>query len=586
MHEQQLQTLKQSVEALKPAAQQMKQEEALASVAKHLATVENAPTTLLVCGEFNRGKSTFINALLGEHICATDTDICTSVVTTIRYGAARKARRFYGDLSNPKAEEVDFDDVEIYTVGTAQEIGNTFLMELELPMESLKDGLTVIDTPGVGGLDPRHAMITNAFLPKADVVCFMTDCNEPLTTTELDFYKKVSQYARYTAVIVNKADLKPADDVEQIRLDTRNKVAQHTQQPVEAIDVLAVSAADCIREEDGLGNFPALRALIDRMVGKHRAEGLEAVRRELEEIVDHMLKPLQLQRKQIVEPDQNHYNELLAEQKKVQEQIAVLTAPNSPFRAKLASRLVEERNAITDWYASEQTKMLSVVFKKILENEQATGETAGEWVGKKLNEHVGVLASEITTRTNQAIMRIARMKELGGTFHFKVQEFTERLPEQAVETKLPLIRMLLSAQPGWGIGAITNCGVQATSLASTGIGLAIPLIAGAWTAIMSMRGASKQEREKNLQEQYKPQLADVLRKLQAHLDARFGDVQRELLETMKKKADAYKQELDTAKQEIDAIRRDSSLAAKNKTILESKVAALTKIQNALTAITF
>lgn len=584
MHEQQLQTLKQSVEALKSDAQQMKQEETLASVAKHLTAVENAPTTLLVCGEFKRGKSTFINALLGEHLCATDTDICTSVVTTIRYGTAKKARRFYGDLSNPKAEEVDFDDVESYTVGTAQEIGNTFLVELELPIESLKGGLTVIDTPGVGGLDPRHAMITNAFLPKADVVCFMTDCNEPLTTTELDFYKKVSQYARHTAVIVNKADLKPADDVEQIRLDTRNKVAQHTQLPVEAIDVLAVSAADCIREEDGLGNFPALRTLIDRMVGEHRAEGLEAVRRELEEIADRMLKPLQLKLKQIVEPDQNHYNELLAEQKKVQDQITMLTAPNSPFRAKLASRLMEEKKAITDWYASAQTEMISVVFKKILEDGQATGETAGEWVGKKLNENVGVLASEMTVKTNQAIKRIAGMEEFGGTFHFQVQEFTERLPEQAVETELPLYRRILALQPGFGTGSILYLVMHSAGIATGG--LAIPFVVGAYTAIMNYRGASRQEREKNLQEQYKLQLADVLRKLGTHLDARFGDVQRELVETMRKKADTYKQELDTAKQEIDAIRRDSSLAVKNKTILGNKVATLTKIKNGLTAIAF
>ena len=147
------------------------------------------PVTVLVCGEFKRGKSTFINALIGRRLCPTDTDICTSVSSIISYGETPSVTRYFGDLNNIRARKYPFDELEDYTVGTADEIDNTIYVDIRLPLESLKKGLTVIDTPGVGGLDPRHAMLTNFFLPRAEVGVFMTDCNEPLTEAELDFFK-------------------------------------------------------------------------------------------------------------------------------------------------------------------------------------------------------------------------------------------------------------------------------------------------------------------------------------------------------------------------------------------------------------
>ena len=130
---------------------QVKKGKRIAEISKQLNELKNAPTTILVCGEFKRGKSTFINALIGRNVCPTDTDICTSVVSIIKYGMKEKATRIYGDFSNLKQEVVPFEDIEQYTVGSAEEIGNTICMELEMPLDELKKGLVIIDTPGVGG---------------------------------------------------------------------------------------------------------------------------------------------------------------------------------------------------------------------------------------------------------------------------------------------------------------------------------------------------------------------------------------------------------------------------------------------------
>ena len=79
---------------------------------KQLDRIQNSATTILVCGEFKRGKSTFVNALIGRNICPTDVDICTSVVSVIKYGLEEKVTRTYGDFSNLKYEKIEIVEKE------------------------------------------------------------------------------------------------------------------------------------------------------------------------------------------------------------------------------------------------------------------------------------------------------------------------------------------------------------------------------------------------------------------------------------------------------------------------------------------
>ena len=94
-------------------------EEQLAALRERLDQETPRPVTVLVCGEFKRGKSTFINALIGRRLCPTDTDICTSVSSIISYGETPSVTRYYGDLNNIQSEEISFDELEDYTVCTA-----------------------------------------------------------------------------------------------------------------------------------------------------------------------------------------------------------------------------------------------------------------------------------------------------------------------------------------------------------------------------------------------------------------------------------------------------------------------------------
>ncbi len=288
-------------------------ESQLASVKSALDAVVNNPVAVLVCGEFKRGKSTFINALIGRRLCPTDTDICTSVASVISYGPKAKAKRWFGDFGDMRSEVIDIDDLEDYAVGSAEEIDNTIFIEIEMPLEALKNGLTIIDTPGVGGLDPRHAAVTNFLIPRADVAVFMTDVNEPMSSTEMAFYRDhILRSARKSLVVVNKSDLKPADETAEILADTVAKLKTYSGQAEAEIEAVAVSSVAEAYPDQGFGesNFEAMRKIIAEKADDYRQSHLDVVAADLDELINLVLAPLQAQLNQIDSPDIDQVGEL------------------------------------------------------------------------------------------------------------------------------------------------------------------------------------------------------------------------------------------------------------------------------------
>ena len=106
MLEEQISVIKKSIESVSAHMTRANKAKRIAELSKQLRDLNTSAVTVLVCGEFKRGKSMFINALIGRDVCPTDVDICTSVVSVIKYGEKEKATRIYGDLSNLKQEVV------------------------------------------------------------------------------------------------------------------------------------------------------------------------------------------------------------------------------------------------------------------------------------------------------------------------------------------------------------------------------------------------------------------------------------------------------------------------------------------------
>ncbi|MDQ2692990.1 MAG: dynamin family protein, partial [Chloroflexota bacterium] len=132
---------------------------------------------LVVVGEFNAGKSALVNALLGERVLAEGATPTTSRVTLVKWGE--------------KAEEQIVDEnFGVYTH----------------PLPLLKE-LNIVDTPGTNAVIRYHERLTDEFVPRSDLILFITSADHPLTESERQFLQRIVAWGKKVIFALNKADI-------------------------------------------------------------------------------------------------------------------------------------------------------------------------------------------------------------------------------------------------------------------------------------------------------------------------------------------------------------------------------------------
>jgi len=172
--------------------------------------------TLAVVGQFNRGKSSLMNAVLGMDRLPVGIVPLTSVITKVSYGNPERALiEFRGSSLK---DEIPLDRLADF-VTEAGNPGNQKQIEaaeVQLPSEFLRRGLFFVDTPGVGSSISANTFTTERFLPQADAVIFVTSFDSPLGQSELEFFRKVREHVRKVFLVVNKSDLVKPQEREHV----------------------------------------------------------------------------------------------------------------------------------------------------------------------------------------------------------------------------------------------------------------------------------------------------------------------------------------------------------------------------------
>jgi len=169
--------------------------------------------TLLVAGEVSSGKSTFLNTLIGTDILSVARETCTNVPAKISFGKEDKYVVHFADGSDgsPRPSlEIKRDEVQKYTSESGNPKNSLGIAYLEIKINSplLANGLSFIDTPGLGAIDPLHAIATYNIAAQADIIFFLGDSSKPLTSVEVISLRnliKVSD-AGYVAHLVTRSD--------------------------------------------------------------------------------------------------------------------------------------------------------------------------------------------------------------------------------------------------------------------------------------------------------------------------------------------------------------------------------------------
>src|SRR5918993_60181 len=174
---------------------------------------------VIVVGEFKQGKSQLVNALVNAPVCPVDDDIATAVTTSVRYGEHSAAfvlsqRSSSGTIeSGGRVERTEVAVAELAQFVSERadpEPGREVIgAEVLLPRKLLRSGLTLVDSPGVGGLTSAHALTTLAALPSAHALLFVSDASQEYTEPEIQFLRHAMRISPNVACVLTKTDLYP-----------------------------------------------------------------------------------------------------------------------------------------------------------------------------------------------------------------------------------------------------------------------------------------------------------------------------------------------------------------------------------------
>ncbi|WP_455538724.1 dynamin family protein [Terrisporobacter sp.] len=166
----------------------------------------NNKFNLIVLGEFNRGKSTFLNALLGKVILPSNILPTTSVITRISYSDEPKVKVV---LNTGEEKKIDYDELINYVTNlNGNKTESISITDVYYPISLCKNGCIITDTPGVNDLNEQNIEITESYIPEGDAVIFILDPNQVFTKSEKEFIKNkvLKNDIHKIFFIVNKFD--------------------------------------------------------------------------------------------------------------------------------------------------------------------------------------------------------------------------------------------------------------------------------------------------------------------------------------------------------------------------------------------
>jgi GTPase SAR1 family protein len=167
--------------------------------------VEQNRFYLTVVGQFKRGKTSFLNALLGAEVLPVAILPLTSVVTMLRYGHRPGAEAVFASGVRKDIEIAALPDY-VTEKGNPKNVKGVSHVEVAYPSEYLRRGVVLVDTPGIGSVYSHNTQITYDFLPQVDAAIFVTSPESPLTSTEIEFLSDLVRHVQRVFVVLNKTD--------------------------------------------------------------------------------------------------------------------------------------------------------------------------------------------------------------------------------------------------------------------------------------------------------------------------------------------------------------------------------------------
>ena len=189
------------------------------------ASVGQDEISVAVLGRFKAGKSSFLNHFIGRNVLPVGVVPVTAVVTEIRYGAHEEARVYHRDGRDP---EVPLDQIGGY-ISEKENPENTkqvALITVELPELRRFRGLKFVDTPGLESALSHNTQTSLDWLPNVGLALVAVSVDPPLSQRDIDLLKSLYQFTPKVAVLLTKADLLSAPELDEVVEYVRAQLAK------------------------------------------------------------------------------------------------------------------------------------------------------------------------------------------------------------------------------------------------------------------------------------------------------------------------------------------------------------------------
>jgi len=245
-----------------------------------------------VIGQFKRGKSTLLNALVGDGVLPTGVVPITTVPTVLRFGEKRSARvRFQGGSWTDVApgDLIEYVSEENNPENAKRVAG----VEVFLPSPLLAEGMCLVDTPGLGSIFAGNTAATQAFVPQIDAAIIVVGADPPIAGEEMALVEEVSKHVRQLIVVLNKAD-RATEAERQIAVPfTRKVLEKRLSRPVECI--YEISAFERLQQKKSGWDWDLFVASLQKLVDESgrtlvRAAGMRGLQRLGEEMLSVTLE--------------------------------------------------------------------------------------------------------------------------------------------------------------------------------------------------------------------------------------------------------------------------------------------------------
>ena len=262
---------------------------------------------LAVLGQFKRGKSTLLNALLGEAVLPTSVVPLTAVPTWLESGPSPGARFRFQDGSAREFTAQRAEELSSLLTRYVTEAGNpgnalgVVEATVRHPADILRKGVVFVDTPGIGSTLRHNTDATLRFLPQSDAAVFLVSADPPITETEVQFLKQVQAQIPRLFFVLNKIDYLDEPQCQEA-LQFLRRVLKERADVEEVTPIFVVSARSGLEARRGCnaeawhksGMKAVERHLID-FLAKEKSDTLnEAVRLKAHNVIADSLLRLRL----------------------------------------------------------------------------------------------------------------------------------------------------------------------------------------------------------------------------------------------------------------------------------------------------